>query len=151
MNRSAKHVSLALAASLFAFPGAASAAPMALAIQADTVLSGPCVQMSQFKIGDRIVFRARVFDTATGDALDTAGLTSVVVELADGTQLPAHFGPHPPSQTVVNFWSIAWTVPAGFPTGTLGYKVVATNAAGETTTFSPLEVPPSLLTIVAAQ
>ncbi len=151
MTRSGTLFAVGAAALFSGFSATAGAAPMALAIQADTVLSGPCVQMSQFKRGDRIVFRAQVLDTATGTALDATGLKSVVVEFADGTTMDAHFGPHPPTQAEVNFWSVAWTVPDTFPTGTLGYKIVATDNAGASVTFNPLNVPPSLLTIAAAQ
>ncbi len=132
-------------------PVAAQASPVALVVQSDTVLSGPCVLSNQFKHGDRVVFRARVIDTATGSALDDKGLKTVEVQLGDGSKLEAVYGGHPPDQVLGYYWTIAWTVPDDYPVGTLGYKIVATNTAGDTGTFLPFEVPPSQLTIIADQ
>ena len=52
-------------------------------------------------------------------------LKSVVVVLGNGQKLPARYGGHgmPPTD---HFWSLHWEIPADFPTGSLGYKVVAT-------------------------
>lgn len=126
-------------------PAFADALPMA--VSGDTVLGGKCIQSNQFKHNDRIVFRARVLDTATGADLDADGVTSVVAELADGTKLPLEFGEHPPENPQQHFWSVGWNVPADFPTGTLTYKIVATNKAGQSVTFEPFQVTPSQLTI----
>ena len=119
-----------------------------MVVQGDTVLSGPCTLANTFKPDQRVVFRARVIDTATGDALDDKGLTSVVVELGDGTRLQAKYEGHPPGKVAGYYWVVAWAVPADHPTGTLGYKIVATNAKNETATFNPFEAPTSQLMIV---
>lgn len=140
---------LATLLGLGAAPAGAAGVPMV--IQADTVLSGQCVLSNQFKHGDAIVFRIRVIDTATGEPLAAEGLKSLVVELADGTKLDAHFGQHPPQEPVDSYWTVAFPIPDDYPTGTFTYKVVATNGAGETATFVPFAVPPSQLTVVASQ
>ncbi len=128
--------------------GASFAAPLDMFVTGDTVLSGQCVQANQFKRNDAIVFRARVIDTATGEDLDGSKLTSVVAEMPDGKSVTLRFGEHPPGQPAQSFWSGVWAVPADFPTGTLGYKIVATNADGATATFEPFKIMPSQLTIV---
>lgn len=126
-------------------PAFADALPMA--VSGDTVLSGPCVQANTFKRNDRIVFRAHVIDTATGADLDASGMQSVVAELPDGSKFDLEFGDHPPENSTAHFWSVGWTVPADYPTGTLSYKIVATNKAGQSVTFEPFKVFPSQLTI----
>jgi hypothetical protein len=150
MNTSLKIGALAVVATVLGagLPTCAQAA-VAMVVQSDTVLSGPCTLSSQFKHGDRIVFRGRVIDTASGNPLDDKGLKSLVVQLPDGTTLDAKYGGHPPDQVAGYYWTAAWTVPADYPTGTLGYKMVATNNDGETATYVPFEVPASQLTIVA--
>jgi hypothetical protein len=134
-------------------------APIAnLSVQADTV-SGPlnipgdqrasrvCVQQSRFARSSEVVWRARVMDPVTGVQLDDAALASVQVRLADGQVLDMRFGPHPRDNPTDVFWTTAFDVPADYPTGTLGYEVVATGNDGRTGTFTPFNVAPSLLTI----
>ena len=88
--------------------------------------AGPfCVLTSQFKRKEAVAWRIRVLDSG-GDAADDKVLKSVVVELGDGQKLPAHYGPHgkPPTDY---FWSLRWEIPADFPTGSLGYKVISSR------------------------
>jgi len=140
--------SIALAALAMAGGGApALADQLPMAVSGDTVLGGKCIQSNQFKRKDLIVFRARVLDTATGADLDADALTSVVAELPDGSKFPLNFGAHPPENPQQDFWSVAWPVPADYPTGTLSYKIVATNKDGQSVTFEPFKVFPSQLTI----
>ncbi|HEY4200861.1 MAG TPA: hypothetical protein VGM83_09885 [Devosiaceae bacterium] len=130
-------------------PLTASAAEMTMAIQADTVLGVQCVQSNQFKHNDPIVWRARVLNTATGEPMAADALTSVVVQLPDGTNLQAHYGDHPPQKSTDSFWSVRWPVPKDYPTGTFTYKIVATSKDGKTTTYEPFKVATSQLTIAA--
>jgi hypothetical protein len=135
----------AAAASVLAGP--AFAAPLAMAISGDTVLGGKCIQSNQFKHADLIDFRAHVVDTKTGEDMTGDDLTSVVAELPDGSSFPLAYGEHPPQNPQQSYWTVAWPVPADYPTGTLSYKIVATNKAGETATFEPFKIMPSQLTI----
>ena len=134
-----------------AHSGVVHAAPLPLAIQADTVLSGPCVLMSRFKPEDKVIFRVRVTDTESGKPVEDGGLQKLVVVMPDGTEFVPKFGPHPPKQAAGYYWTYAWTIPADYPTGSHPYRVVATSLDGEVVTFTPFEAPPSQLTIVAAQ
>jgi len=131
--------------------GSALAAAVPMIVQADTVLSGPCVQTNQFKQKDAVVFRARVIDAATGEEMKADDLASVVAKLPDGSSFDLHFGDHPPQNATDSFWSFAWAIPADYPTGTLSYTIVATNKAGESVTFEPFKIFPSQLTIAAAE
>lgn len=135
----------------------ADAAPVVLTIAADTV-SGPlnipkaemagavCVLQSRFARNSEIVWRARVMD-AEGNELDDTMLESVKVELADGQVLDMRYGPHPRDNPTDFFWTVAFDIPVDYPTGTLGYEIVAAATDGATGTFKPFEVAPSLLTV----
>lgn len=134
------------------------AAQGALAIQADTV-SGPlnipeemrgsavCVQQSRFARNSEIVWRARVIDPVTGDELSDEALDTVVVVLGDGQELEMRYGPHPRDNPTDSFWTTSFDVPDDFPTGTLDYEIVATDPDGNTASYKPFDVAPSLLTI----
>jgi hypothetical protein len=100
--------------------------------------TGPiCVLNSQFKRGENVVFRVRV-RTPTGQFLNDKGLKGIVVELSDGRKLQGRYGGHPPRTPTDFFWTAAWMIPEGFPTGTLGYKVTATDMQGNTQTWEPM-------------
>src|SRR5436190_5080677 len=67
---------------------------------------------------------------------------------ANGQKLPAGFKPHGTPATD-HFWSLFWTIPADFPTGSLGYKVIATMNDGSTVEWVPFIRPTTQLMIVA--
>jgi len=129
----------------------------ALVIDADTV-QGPknlkeaekplrsCVQASRFAHNEQVVWRVKVFDGATGEALDDTALTSVQVTLPDQS-FDLHYGGHPGSDPVDFFWTTSWTVPEGYPSGSLDYSIVATAADGRTATWEQFKVTAALLTI----
>jgi len=113
--------------------------------------TGPvCVLASQFKRGENVVFRIRVRDVE-GKALDDKGLKAVVVELSNGTRLPMYFGGHPPPMPTDQLWSAAWIIPGSHPTGTLTYKVVATDMQGQTATWQPPNILGSQLAVIPGQ
>jgi hypothetical protein len=141
---------------LAAFCGAAQSAPPTLFIQADMVTGGqqgmgppPCVLASQFKHKEEIVWRIRVIDAKTGKPLDDKGVKSVVITLASGQSVTAHFGNHPPPKPVDTFWSAAWVVPDDYPTGSFSYDITATDKHGHAVKFQPFKTPPALPTIIA--
>ncbi len=115
---------------------------------------GPfCVLANQFKRLERVIWRIRVLDQA-GQSLDDKGLKSLVVELPDGQRLAAVFDRHPPpaqGPAVDYFWTAAWTIPASYPSGSLGYKVVATAMDGTSQTWEPFKSKPSQLQVVAGE
>jgi hypothetical protein len=136
--------------------GSAQAAGPAMVIQSDTVrgvqqgMTAPgCVLNNQFKPREEIVFRIQVIDTKTGKPMDKDTLKSLVIELPDGQKFPAHYGMHPPQDPIQYFWTFGWVIPANYPTGSFGYKVVATDKKGHTATFEPFKSKPSQLTVMA--
>ena len=158
MNSSCKLLALGIAGAALGFihVGGAQAAGPAMVIQADTVrgvlqgMTAPgCVLNNQFKHKEEVVFRIQVIDTKTGKPMDKDQLKSLVVELPDGQKFPAHYGMHPPQDPIQYFWTYGWTIPANYPTGSFGYKIVATDKHGHTANFEPFKSKPSQLTVLA--
>lgn len=108
--------------------------------------SKSCVQNNRFARNEEIVWRVKVFDPLTGQPMDDTMLDSVQVILPDQV-LDMRYGPHPRDTPADFFWTASFDIPADYPTGTLGYEIVATAADGTTGTFEPFNVTPSLLTI----
>lgn len=112
--------------------------------------TGPiCVLNSQFKRKENVVFRVRMRNAA-GQPLDEKGIKSIVVELTDGQKFNARYGGHPPKTPEAFFWTAAWLIPENYPTGTLGYKVTATDMQGNTQTWEPLAEHRSWVVILPA-
>jgi hypothetical protein len=140
--------------------GAQGAARNKLFVEGDVVRGaqqgapGPfCVLSNQFKRLEKVVWRIRVLDEA-GQSLDGNGLKSVVVELPDGQKLNAKFDRHPPPEqgaALDHFWTAVWTIPTSYPSGSLGYKVVATGKDDQSQTWEPFKSKPSQLTVVDGQ
>jgi hypothetical protein len=110
--------------------------------------AGPfCVLNNQFKRKEGVAWRIRVLEPS-GAVADNKVLKSLVVRLGNGQELPAHYGPHgKPATDYV--WSLHWIIPADFPTGSLGYKVIATMMDGSTVTWEPFNRATTQLAIVA--
>ena len=155
-------IAAAVCASLGSVNAAAPAGPAAAApglqpeglfVDADLVsgVPGPslCVLQSRFAPGDRVVFRARVFDAQTGQISPTAAVT---VRFADGSTVPLFYGrPQPPPHVDYGpvgepFWANVWIVPEDAPPGIVRYTIEAT-AGDHVGRFIPLNVEASLLTI----
>ena len=141
-------------------PTEAPAAKVPLFVDVDTV-RGPeavpqeerarksCVQASRIPRGGQVVWRVRVYDPKTGQQMDDKALTSVVVTLGDGQTFPMKYGPHPSNPPGEYFWASSWKIPATYPTGTMDYKVTATDSEGRTGEFIPIKsVIAAVLTIV---
>jgi hypothetical protein len=139
-----------------------SAAPMAQAQQPQSIFlegdmvrgntgkgqTGPtCVLNSQFKRNENAVFRVRARDIF-GKPLDDKGIQGVVIELSDGQKLPMRYAGHPPRGGIDYFWSAGWLIPADYPTGTLYYKVVATDLQGRTQTWQSFQDPRSQIVVI---
>ena len=110
--------------------------------------TGPvCVLANQFKRKENVIFRLRVRNTA-GQPLDDKSLKSLVVELSDGKKYAADYRARPPvavrarlglSGPIDYFWSAAWLIPQDYPTGSLSYRVVATDMQGNTQEWVPMK------------
>jgi len=112
--------------------------------------AGPfCVLANQYKRKEAVAWRIRVLQP-NGEVADDKVLKGVVVELGNGMKLPAGYKPHGTPATD-HFWSLFWTVPADFPTGTLGYKVIATMRDGSEVEWKPFNRPTTALMVVAGE
>jgi len=148
--------SVALFAALFGFGGAAQGA--ALFFEGDMVrghtqdgATGPsCVLTSEYKRREEVVWRIRVLN-ADGENLDDTGIKSMSVVLSDGEEFEMGFGQHPRGKHTDAFWASSWVIPADYPTGTLGYKVVTVDNDGETHEWEPFNVEPSKLAIIPGE
>jgi hypothetical protein len=108
---------------------------------------GPfCVLQSRFMRGEAVAWRMRVLQ-ANGMIADDKVLKSLVVELGSGEKVTLDYGPHgnPPTDF---FWANSWTIPRNHPTGSLGYKVVATMQDGSVVTWLPFTRPNSQLWVI---
>jgi len=152
-------VTLALAVAGFANLSAAQEAQK-LFIEGDIVrgntpagITGPvCVLANQFRRKENVVFRIRVRNAA-GEPLDDKNIKGITVELSDGQKFPASYRARPPagvrtafglSEPLDYFWSAAWLIPQDYPTGSLSYRVVATDTQGNTQSWTPFKDPRSL-------
>ena len=111
---------------------------------------GPfCVLANQFKRKEAVAWRIRVLEP-DGKIADNTVLKSVVVVLGNGQKLPARYGGHgmPPTD---HFWSLHWEIPADFPTGSLGYKVVATMMDDSTVSWEPFNRATTQLSVIAGE
>jgi hypothetical protein len=147
---------LALAAAMTVPVSGAQAEARKLFFEGDIVRhalpkqAGPfCVLVNQFKHNEAVAFRIRVLQPS-GDVADDKVLKSVVVELGNGQKLPAAFKSHgnPPTDY---FWSLYWTIPAEYPTGTVGYKVIATMNDGSVEEWKPFNRATTQLMVVAGE
>jgi hypothetical protein len=109
---------------------------------------GPfCVLNNRYTRGEAVAWRIRILKP-DGTVADGSALKTVEVQLGNGQKLPAHFGGHgmPPTDF---FWSLFWTIPGDFPTGSLGYKVNATMMDGSVVTWEPFTRETTQLMVVA--
>jgi hypothetical protein len=112
--------------------------------------AGPfCVLVNQYKHGEAVAFRIRAM-LPNGEIADNKLLKSVVVELGNGQKLPAHYGPHGNPATDY-FWSLFWSIPGDYPTGSVGYKVVATMNDDSVVEWKPFNRPTTALMVVAGE
>jgi|SRR5262245_1190535 len=109
---------------------------------------GPfCVLNNRYMRGEAVAFRIRI-QKPDGTPADQNYLKAVEVELGNGQKLPSHYGGHgmPPTDF---FWSLFWTIPGDFPTGSLGYKVNATMQDGSVVTWVPFTRDTTQLMVIA--
>jgi hypothetical protein len=147
---------LAAAAATFASGAQAQQAKGKLFFEGDIVRhalpnqAGPfCVLVNQYKHGEAVAWRIRAL-LPSGEVADDKVLKSVVVEMGNGQKIAAHYGPHgnPPTDY---FWSLHWDIPGDYPTGSLGYKVVATMNDDSVVEWKPFNRATTALMIVAGE
>lgn len=115
----------------------------------DQQVARGCVLTNRFPRNSQIVWRARVVDPYTGEAMDDTAISRFEIRLANGETLAMRYGTHPPrgAPDPDHFWSGSWAVPKDYPTGTLRYTLVATSVDGRTGMWEPFRVDTSQLTV----
>lgn len=103
-----------------------------------------CVVDSRFERGHTIVFHANVIDQKTEKTVEDA---KVKLVLGTGEEMDMKLGPHGEEGTLL--YTVSWTVPDDFPTGTLDYQIVA-EVDGKEYAYEPFNVGVSKLTILEA-
>jgi hypothetical protein len=109
--------------------------------------AGPfCVLVNQYKRGEAVAFRIRAM-LPDGKVADDKAIKSLVVELGNGQRLAAGYKSHgaPPTDY---FWSLFWTIPNDYPTGSIGYKVIATMNDGSSVEWKPFNRATTALMVV---
>ena len=109
--------------------------------------AGPfCVLKSRYTRGEAVAWRVRIMNS-DGTVADDSVLSSVVVELGNGDTIPLDYGPHgnPPTDF---FWADSYTIPDSYPTGSLGYRVVATMQDDTVVIWEPFTRPASQLWVI---
>lgn len=111
-------------------------------INSHLVEDAVCVVNSRFEQGWRMVFRANVVDITTNELVEDA---DVKVVLETGEEFEMVLGPHGTDETML--YTVGWTIPEDYTTGTLDYDIIA-SVDGEEYSYKPFEVEPSKLTII---
>jgi hypothetical protein len=109
--------------------------------------AGPfCVLVNQYKRGEAVAFRIRAL-LPNGNVADDKAIKSLVVELGNGQRFPAAYKSHgaPPTDY---FWSMFWTIPNDYPTGSIGYKLIATMNDGSVVEWKPFNRATTALMVV---
>jgi len=152
-----KIVTVSAVALMLCCAGGAQAQTAKLFFESDIIVGNQagappgCVLRSQFQRLEKVVWRIRVLDQS-GNALDSKGLKSLEVQLADGQKFAARFGPHPPPRegpAEDHFWTAAWTIPESYPSGTFAYKVNAVDLQGQSHTWEPFKRTVSQFAVIA--
>ena len=119
----------------------------------DVIATGPssyglftspgCILDGVFKRGMKLVWRFEVYDMATGVRVNDREGAQVMMNLPDGTSIPARFdqrgggpsgGPPPDAPWT---WVATWNIPTDYPLGPVDYSVTVTTPDGRTGTIQP--------------
>ena len=153
-------VAAAAVAAAIALPASAQApypgAKAPIAVYADTVSGATgavkaargCTQYSNWRRGQRVVFRVWAVDSGTGQALGADSAAYAYVKIPGQPNLKLNWGPHGAVGAKVNFWSAGWTVPADYPLGVVAFKVVLKTDDGRFGTYVQPPIASAQMTVI---
>lgn len=107
-----------------------------------------CTQQSRFPQGQRIVWRIKVMDPATGKYMDDKQISSFTITFPDGKSDVLKYGEHKGATGSDFMWAAGYTVPIDYPTGLFNVKIEAKDFEGRTGVFDQFKVSFAQLTIV---
>lgn len=111
---------------------------------------GPvCVPNSVFHPGEKIVFRAIVYDAATGEELKFEEIQARGIQATvhiDGHEDLTMFYPPPASEEAegagpppgADYFRGPWPIPADVPEGMFGWTITVSDPEGNTAEFQPI-------------
>jgi hypothetical protein len=109
---------------------------------AEGAMGEACVPNAVFHPTEKVVWRAYVYDGATGERLDAATVEErgiAVTVTFDGEPLEMAYHPHPPGADDVEFyWTHAWVIPEDQPMGVYTWSVTVQDASGAEATYEPI-------------
>ena len=79
---------------------------------------------SWFKPGDSVVFRAYAVDPKTKKVVDSKAVKYFYVTIPNQPNVKLKYGATAPGASTGLPWTGTWTIPATYPTGTVGFKVL---------------------------
>ena len=109
-----------------------------------------CVRSSQFRRGEKVIFRAAAYDARTMKPLTNKQVKYMYVKIPGlPNQGPFAFGKHGADiKTAPWFWTLGWVIPDDYPLGTLDFEVVIKSMKGDFGYFKQMPVPSSVLTVL---
>ncbi|HEV8461878.1 MAG TPA: hypothetical protein VGQ38_14340 [Gaiellaceae bacterium] len=105
------------------------------------------VMSSWFAPGTTVVFRAYAVDTKTSKLLGANDAKYFYVTVPGQPNVKLRYNPTAPGADKRMPWTGTWTVPANYPNGIVGFKILAKSNAKRTGSFVQIPVSTSQLTI----
>jgi hypothetical protein len=102
---------------------------------------------SWFAPGSTVVFRAYAVDTKTSRLIAAKDSKYFYVTIPNQPNVKLKYDPKAPGATARMPWSGTWTVPATYPAGIVGFKILAKSTAKRIGAFVQMPVSTSQLTI----
>ena len=102
---------------------------------------------SWFAPGSTVVFRAYAVDTKTSKLLVAKDAKYFYVTIPNQPNVKLTYNPKAPGASARMPWTGSWTVPATYPSGIVGFKILAKSTAKRIGSFVQIPVSTSQLTI----
>jgi hypothetical protein len=102
---------------------------------------------SWFAPGSTVVFSALALDTKTLKTLDAKKITYFYVTIKGQPNVKLKYDPTAPGATPRTPWTGQWAIPANFPSGPVGFKILAKSTDKRQGSFVQIPVAPSMLNV----
>ncbi len=102
-----------------------------------------------FAPGAKVIFRAYAVDEKTKKVLVDKGAKYFYVAIPGQPNVKLTYDPKAPGATAKMPWTGTWTIPASYPSGIVGFKVLIKSEAKRYGSFVQLPIAPAQLTVTA--